>query len=377
MQNIPRPASVKAMQDDKIRVLDLFAGAGGFTAGLHAASGRFTTISAVEMDAAAAASYEATFGQGIVYKGPIERWLESDQLPTEVDLVVGGPPCQGFSLLGKQDEQDERNVLWESYARTLTIVQPRIFVLENVAAFAKSSQFARFQQATKAGGVLEDYSFQHQVLNAADFGAPQSRKRAVLIGHRRDAVFPGFPKATHSAGGAGGLRHHVTVGNTFAGVPIAPDMDSLLQEKRFLSEATKLQGPFKPREMHWGRSYRPVSLERFASIPPGGNRFNLPEHLKAPCWKKHTSGSGDVMGRLHLDRPSVTVRTEFFKPEKGRYLHPTADRAITHYEAALLQGFSEDHLFVGSRTAIARQIGNAVPVPLGQAIGLQLLQHFE
>jgi DNA (cytosine-5)-methyltransferase 1 len=84
---------------------------------------------------------------------------------------------------------------------------------------------------------------------------------------------------------------------------------------------------------------------------------------------KHTSGSGDVMGRMHLERPSVTIRTEFFKPEKGRYLHPTAMRAITHYEAAVLQGFPPTHKFVGSRTAIARQIGNAVPIPLGAAIG--------
>lgn len=79
------------------------------------------------------------------------------------------------------------------------------------------------------------------------------------------------------------------------------------------------------------------------------------------------------MGRLHLDRPSVTIRTEFFKPEKGRYLHPTKNRAITHYEAAMLQGFPLNHQFVGSKTAIARQIGNAVPIPLGAAIARQLL----
>jgi DNA (cytosine-5-)-methyltransferase len=82
----------------------------------------------------------------------------------------------------------------------------------------------------------------------------------------------------------------------------------------------------------------------------------------------------DVMGRLRADRPSVTIRTEFFKPEKGRYLHPTENRAITHYEAALLQGFPDSHRFIGSRTAIARQIGNAVPIPLGAAIARKLLE---
>ncbi len=80
------------------------------------------------------------------------------------------------------------------------------------------------------------------------------------------------------------------------------------------------------------------------------------------------------MGRLHWNKPSVTIRTEFFKPEKGRYLHPIEDRAITHYEAAVLQGFPDTHKFVGSKTAIARQIGNAVPIPLGRAIGELLLQ---
>jgi len=113
-------------------------------------------------------------------------------------------------------------------------------------------------------------------------------------------------------------------------------------------------------------------LKRFAKIPEHGNRFNLPDELLSPCWRRHVTGTGDVMGRLHLDKPSVTIRTEFFKPEKGRYLHPTEDRVITHYEAAMIQGFPEDYQWVGTREEIARQIGNAVPIPLGQAIGRQL-----
>ena len=119
-----------------------------------------------------------------------------------------------------------------------------------------------------------------------------------------------------------------------------------------------------------------MSLKRFASIPEKGNRFNLPDELLAPCWRKHRTGTADVMGRLHLDKPSVTIRTEFFKPEKGRYLHPTEDRAITHYEAALIQGFPENYQWVGTREEIARQNGNAVPIPLGKAIGRQLQTAF-
>jgi DNA (cytosine-5)-methyltransferase 1 len=113
-------------------------------------------------------------------------------------------------------------------------------------------------------------------------------------------------------------------------------------------------------------------MDRFRAIPAGGNRFDIPDHLLSECWAKHKSGSADVMGRLSWDKPSVTIRTEFFKPEKGRYLHPDEHRALTHLEAALIQGFPESHRWVGSKTSIARQIGNAVPIPLGRAIAAHL-----
>lgn len=364
------------MSSDEIRVLDLFAGVGGLTAGFHAASPRFRTVAAVEMDLAAAASYEATFGKGIVYAGTIQEWLSSASMPEGIDIVVGGPPCQGFSTLGKQRMQDERNFLWKQYARTLLKVRPKYFVVENVAAFEKSPQFRHFKESTESGGILREYAFEHRVLNAADFGAPQARKRAVVIGHHRDEPFPGFPEVTHSSKGSGTLEPYKTVEDAFSGVPLGPDMDHLFAERRSERDGRIYAGAFSPRELHWSRSYRQLSLDRFVAIPTGGNRFDLPENLKAECWRKHTSGSGDVMGRLFADRPSVTIRTEFFKPEKGRYLHPTAHRAITHYEAALLQGFPDSHRFLGSRTAIARQIGNAVPIPLGRAIAQRLVRGY-
>ena len=364
------------MPSKKIRVLDLFAGAGGLTAGLHQASDRFESVAAVEMDPAAAASYEATFGPGIVYTGPIQEWLETDLVPASVDVVVGGPPCQGFSQLGKQDENDERNFLWTYYAETLTRVKPKYFVVENVAAFTKSPQLEQFVEATQPGGELEDYAFEYRILNSADYGTPQARKRAVLIGHLRNLPFPGFPQPTHASVPAEDLSKHRSVAEAFAGIPLEPDKDEVFSTRVHIRLGKRYAGPFSPRELHWSRSYRQISLDRFAEIPSGGNRNNLPDHLLSPCWRKHKSGSGDVMGRLFADKPSVTIRTEFFKPEKGRYLHPTENRAITHFEAARLQGFPETHRFVGSRTAIARQIGNAVPIPLGRAIAEQLLKQF-
>jgi DNA (cytosine-5)-methyltransferase 1 len=127
------------------------------------------------------------------------------------------------------------------------------------------------------------------------------------------------------------------------------------------------------KELHFTRQVTSLSLARYRSIPYGGNRFDLPDELRSPCWRRHRSGAADVMGRLRWEEPSVTIRTEFFKPEKGRYLHPTQDRSITHYEAALLQGFPDDFLWSGTKSAIARQIGNAVPVPLARAIAAHLL----
>jgi DNA (cytosine-5)-methyltransferase 1 len=135
-------------------------------------------------------------------------------------------------------------------------------------------------------------------------------------------------------------------------------------------------GIFATTDLHLTRHYERRSLDRFAHIPPGGSRFDIPEHLLSPCWKNHKTGSGDVMGRLRWNAPSVTIRTEFHKPEKGRYLHPTEDRALTHHEAARIQGFRDDYKWIGWKTSIARQIGNAVPIPLAKAVARHLLKQF-
>lgn len=355
----------------KITVLDLFAGAGGLTAGIHAASDRFRTVGAVEWDKTAAASYEATYGPGLVFAGDIKDWLATEAVP-RADVIIGGPPCQGFSSLGKQNVEDERNSLWREYAHTIRRATPKYFIVENVAEFKKSPQYQQFKIETSKGGMLPEYDFQAAVLNAADFGAPQARRRTVIVGYHRDLGFPGLPSATHSADPERtGLAPHITVADVLRNVPRTPDRDQVFDSKRTEFLGRGYAGPFAVRDLHWSRNYRELSLRRFAVIPTGGNRRSLEPYpeLMSPCWTKHKTGAGDVMGRMHWDRPSVTIRTEFFKPEKGRYLHPEENRAITHYEAALLQGFGPDHRFVGSRTDIARQIGNAVPIPLGIAIG--------
>lgn len=354
----------RTLTSDSISMIDLFAGAGGLTNGFYSASERFVTTRAVELDKDAAATFSATFGDK-VYAGSITRWPH-DELVPEVDVVVGGPPCQGFSLLGKRDVNDERNSLWREYAEVLKLSKPKYFVLENVPAFAKSQQLMELTAATRRGGELGSFDFKWRILNSADFGAPQARKRAIILGWRRDMTEPKFPEPTH-------VGKHVSVRAAFQGIPTEV-AGTDLPERMTAIEGKDVRGPFRTIELHLGRQYAPLSLARFDAIPPGGNRMDLPVDLQARCWLEHKSGSGDVMGRLHWDRPSVTIRTEFFKPEKGRYLHPTAPRAITHLEAARLQGFTDDHLWVGSKTSIARQIGNAVPRWLGEAVAKSILE---
>lgn len=345
-----------------ITSIDLFAGAGGLTAGLHGGSDRIRTVRAVEHDIAAAATFEQNHGPDLVYAGGIEEWLAEEDVP-QVDLVVGGPPCQGFSQLNRNRVGVERNSLWEKYAITISKAQPRWFVMENVSTFLKAPEYQQLLSWTAPGGQLSDYVVDARVLLAADYGAPQKRRRTVVMGHRRDVVAPGFPRATHPR------DSHLTVGDALAGVSRAITATELPGRPPIRFAGRELPGPFRSDELHLTRHYEPVSRKRFRAIPAGGNRFDLPDRLKTPCWRAHTSGSGDVMGRLVWEKPSVTIRTEFFKPEKGRYLHPTEHRAITHFEAARLQGFPDDYLWVGSKVEIARQIGNAVPLALGRALG--------
>ncbi len=352
-----------------ISVLDLFSGAGGLTTGFKLASDRYQTVRAVENDRSAAATYEANHGKGTVYCGDIQQWLRSEQVP-EVDLVLGGPPCQGFSALGKQGIDDDRNKLWRYYLEAIRRAKPRFFVLENVPAFLKSSQYEEFAKTLESDRFLQQYSFESRILNAAEYGSPQIRKRVILIGYKKSLGFPGFPIISHQE-----RESWKTVAEAFA------DIDSVVSEIELPDRAaidgwSGVKGPYMSNELHLSRRYTKLSLDRFSAIKEGGNRFDLPDSLKAKCWLNHKTGSADVMGRLRSDKPSVTIRTEFFKPEKGRYIHPTQPRAITHFEAIRIQGFPDEYLWCGSKVSIARQIGNAVPIKLSEAIGKIILEKF-
>ena len=333
-------------------IADLFAGAGGFTEGFRRAG--YRPVLAVEYDKWAARTYVANFGEHVL-ACPIEsvvvqsagdsiHWLGSDcdgrqvaYKTPPIDVLIGGPPCQGFSPLGRMNDwekQDPRNKLWQHYARVLGAVQPRVFIIENVPELLTSLEFKMLLKAVRKLG----YDVKYDVLNAADYGVPQRRRRAFVIGSRVGE--PTFPEPV--------LRRR-TVADAIGDLSRLPDGANL----------------------HVGRKPLASSVERYKCVPAGGNRFDLltarPD-LTPECWKRKKTGSTDVFGRMLWNEPSPTIRTEFFKPEKGRYLHPEADRPITLREAARLQTFPDKFLFVGSSVQVAKQIGNAVPVLLAETI---------
>jgi len=338
------------------KLIDLFSGAGGMSLGFvdPRFCGGFECVLAVDNDNASLATHHANF-RGKVVCGNIEEWLEGDPRIPKADVVIGGPPCQGFSLLNKKRVGDHRRALWEPYLDVVERCGAKLFVMENVSELYRSEELTQIVRRAFSMG----FKTQSAILNAADYGAPQTRKRTFIVGWRADIIGkPGFPPPqTHAA----------------------PDLKTTLPPWRTVREAigdlgkpagTEI-GASAPLDLHFGRNPTPKSLAWYKVVPPGGNRFDLQEravHLTPACWIKKTSGGTDLFGRLWWTRPSVTIRTEFFKPEKGRYLHPSEHRPITHREAARLMGFPDDFVFKGTKTEIARQIGNAVPPALAAAI---------
>lgn len=361
-------------------MIDLFAGCGGMTEGFRQAGG-FDPLLAVEWDLPAAATYAANFGEEHVVCGDIED-VPDEEIP-DADVIIGGPPCQGFSNLGSRDVNDPRNKLWKQYIRFVTQARPQVFVIENVDRFRRSPEFGLLK-AEENGGLLGEYELTDGLLLAADYGVPQRRLRTIVIGSRVGKI--GLPEPTHSRnGGAFNTEPWRSVAEAIGDLPEVPETTSLPKSTVRLF-GTDVPGTFKALDLHFGRKPMPRSLERYDYIPPGGGRFNLPEHLLPNCWKNKPSGTTDVMGRMKWDHPSLTIRTEFFKPEKGQYLHPQweaddpqrrVNRVITHLEASRLQDFPLNYQWCGSKIQIAKQIGNAVPVGLAKAIAEHLQKHLE
>lgn len=339
------------MQDPSYDLIDLFAGCGGMTRGFEDTD-RFRSVFAVEWDPDAAETYRRNFGDH-VFAGAIEQ---VERFP-DADVVIGGPPCQGFSPLNMKGVGLERRSLWREYLRALEEATPSAFVMENVPQLLRSAEYQAFKDAAEELG----FSIEGRVLNAADYGVPQTRKRAIVLGSLLGE--PAWPEQTH----------------------FPPDKVPLGGQPWRTFRDTTGDLSLRPTGESWhnSRNPRPMSIERYRTIPnEGEGRFDLAARrpdITPDCWLRKKTGSTDVFGRLWWDKPAFTIRTEFYKPEKGRYLHPSEHRPITLREAARCMTLPDDFVLPEdqSMTSIAKQIGNAVPPLLAQRLAESLAAHLD
>lgn len=303
------------------RVLSLFSGGGGLDLGFELAGAE--TVVCVDNDHESCKTLRYNRPEWEVFEGDIRNYEPDVE---DIDIVIGGPPCQGFSSAGKGDPNDPRNYLWQEYFRVVDAVQPRAIVLENVSALTHSKNGSHLQ------GIIDSletrgYTFTKGVLKASDFGVPQARRRLIVIG--------------------------------------------LLEGEPSLPEPTTADNPVTVKEAIGDLESAPYDPE-FSHVPP-----NHAPHVAAR-WDKLAPGEVDPnyrRGRLDYDKPSVTIRAGGGYGPNGNHLagfhppiHPTQPRQLTVREAARIQSFPDDWILKGSKTAQGRQIGNAVPVKLAEAI---------
>ncbi len=348
----------------RYRLIDLFSGAGGMSLGFSEVFGQpFQHIWANDFNQFCVETYNENFGRHSV-PGDIVKILEQGKIKIpKADVVIGGPPCQGFSLLNKNRENDPRKELWRPYLDVVERSGASIFVMENVPQLLGTFEHGEIV------GIAESLGFKvwQNKLTAADYGVPQTRTRAFIIGCKfadPTVIFP--PRKTHFNPNGNGKQLTLPF-NRQEYLPTPQVWKTVRDAIGDLPPpvGTEIRNIDPPLDLHFGRNPTELSRKRYRSIPHEGmNRFDLqriaPE-LTPKCWIRKKTGGTDLFGRLWWDRPSVTIRTEFFKPEKGRYLHPEQHRPITHREAARFQSFPDTFKFIGSKIEIAKQIGNAVP----------------
>lgn len=345
----PKPRNV-------VRACDLFAGAGGFSLGAHLAG--IDVVAAIEWDKYACRTYRTNmidtklssthlFESDITKLTPakVKTTCGFDEAPC--DILLGGPPCQGFSAhrLNDAGVDDPRNQLLLRYFEYVRVLRPVFFLVENVPGllWPKHKKFLKafYDLAERADyGVLEP-----QTINAKDFGVPQNRRRVFILGYDRKRIdepetWP--PKATH----------------------VSPDADEDLPSWVSASVAFGKALSGDPNNIHM--NHGAALLKVFEKTPPnGGSRKDSGRVL--PCHEEH-AGHHDVYGRINPSVPAPTMTTACINPSKGRFVHPTQHHGITLRQAARLQSFPDWFNFEGGIMAGGKQVGNAVPVELAKAL---------
>jgi DNA (cytosine-5)-methyltransferase 1 len=334
-------------------VVDLFSGCGGGSRGFLDAG--FRVVGAVEILDEPACSYRGLIGREPVVADicAVEgaELVEGMAAAEELTLLFGCPPCQSFTILRRGSAEVAldaiRNALPAQYLRLVDEIRPRHIAFENVPGLVEGRWRPAFDEFIER---LADLGYQTcwAVVDAADFGVPQRRRRVLLMGSR--VTTPRLPQPTHGSKSNSGLPH-VTVADVLSDLP---------------ELASGEADPDDP--MHRARRHRALAVERLQHVPEGGGRLDLPERLQLRCHDGH-DGHYDIYGRMRWDRPSPTLTSGCTNVTRGRFGHPVQDRAITAREALLLQSFTADVVLVGGTESVALQIGNAVPPLFARRIG--------
>jgi DNA-cytosine methyltransferase len=360
--------------DKKLKMIDLFAGVGGISSGFEKVG--FEVVSANEYKADIAKTYISNHPNTKMIVEDITKVKSIDLLngEKEIDVIVGGPPCQGFSMAGRRIRggereflNDPRNELFKEFVRIVRDIKPKVFVMENVAAMLNMH-----------GGAVKDeiirlfkeigYNTEVRVLLAAEYGVPQLRKRAVFIGNRL-GIDPKefFPQKTH---GSDGSRPYVTIAESILDLPKinagAGNFELDYADSELTDYQKERKGKSKKIYNHQATKHDPRIVSLLKTIKPGEGRVNIPKELQT---KSVHSGA---FGRLEKNKPAYTITTRFDTPSVGRVTHPVSHRALTPREAARIQSFDDDFVFHGSKSSIGIQIGNAVPPLLAKAIASKI-----
>lgn len=337
------------MPEHKFNAVDLFAGCGGLSEGLRQAG--FRTIAACEIDPVAVATYRINHPDVHVFEEDIRRVdpsLMREFLNGEpLHLLAGCPPCQGFSSLRrlnkKRSVRDGRNSLVDEYYRFIDELRPLTIMMENVPGLQNYFKFQDMLKKLKGIG----YRFDTAVVNVANYGVPQRRKRLILVGSLLNEI---------------SIAPRINIKKT-----VAMCIGSMESVEETLDPLHKIVAKHTEKIM-----------EMIRQIPKnGGSRTDLPKRYILECHKRENVGFNDVYGRLKWDDYSSTITGGCLNPSKGRFLHPSEDRSISAREAALLQTFPKEYKFPkdATKTKISLMIGNALPPEFCRLQAKNILEH--